>query len=80
MQRTFRGGLIPVLVFVLWEVLSHAGMLPVDTISRPSDIAAAGARGLADGSILLATWQTVEAALFGFAIAAVLGVLFGVIL
>ena len=80
MQRTFRGGLIPVLVLVLWEVLGHAGMLPVDTISRPTDILAAGAHGFADGSILVATWQTIEAALAGFAIATVLGVLFGVIL
>lgn len=80
MARRFHGWIIPVLAFVLWELWSHAGAFPIDTVSRPSDIAVAGARGFADGSILLATWETIEAALFGLAIAAVLGILFGVIL
>jgi len=78
--RALRGAVIPVLVFALWEGLSRVGVLPMDTLSRPSDIAAAGARGFADGTILLATWQTIEAAFVGFAIATVLGVLVGVIL
>jgi NitT/TauT family transport system permease protein len=38
------------------------------------------AQGIADGSILLATWQTFEAALTGFAVAALSGILCGVIL
>jgi ABC-type nitrate/sulfonate/bicarbonate transport system permease component len=52
----------------------------MDTMSRPSDIAVAGAKGLADGSILMATWQTFEAALTGFLVAALAGIFFGVIL
>src|SRR3990172_2263626 len=80
MRRMFRGAVIPALAVVLWEVLSRAGVLPMDTLSRPSDIVVAGIRGFADGSILLATWQTIEAAFVGFAIATVLGVFFGVIL
>jgi NitT/TauT family transport system permease protein len=80
MRRILRGAAIPVLVFLLWEAGSRAGLLPMDTLSRPSDIAAAFVRALADGSILQATWQTVEAALVGFAIAAAAGVLVGVIL
>lgn len=80
MARRLHGWIIPVLAFVLWELWSNAGTFPIDTVSRPSDIAVAGARGFADGSILLATWETIEAALFGLAIAAVLGILFGVIL
>lgn len=80
MQRMFRGAAIPVLTLVLWQSLSYSGDFPMDTLSRPSDIVAAGVKGLADGSILLATWQTVEAALAGFAIAAVLGVLIGAVL
>lgn len=77
--RLARGAVIPMLLFLFWEVLSHAGILPIDTISRPSLIAVAGFNGFADGSILLATWQTMEAALFGFLIAMVAGVLCGVI-
>jgi NitT/TauT family transport system permease protein len=80
MERRLRGALLPVLLIVLWELFSRTGALPMDTFSRPSDIVAAGARGLADGSILLATWQTLEAALAGFAFAALLGVLLGVVL
>src|SRR3990172_10914936 len=80
MKRAFRGALIPVVLPILWEALSRAGLVPMDTMSRPSDIVVAAFNGFADGSILVATWQTVEAALTGFAIAAVLGILFGVIL
>ena len=80
MKRAFRGALIPAILLVSWEALSRAGILPMDTFSRPSAIVRAGFNGFADGSILLATWQTVEAALTGFAVAAILGILFGVIL
>jgi len=80
MRRALRGAAIPVLAVVLWEGFSYSGAYPIDTLSRPSDVAAAGARGLADGSILLATWQTIEAALVGFAIAAAVGILSGVVL
>ena len=80
MRRLLRGAALPVLWVVLWEVLSHAGVLPIDTTSRPSHIAVAGFKGLADGSILLSTWQTIEAAMFGFLIATAAGVLCGVIL
>lgn len=80
MRRILRGALIPVLAFAFWEIGSRTGLLPMDTFSRPSDIAVAFAAGVADGSIPLSTWQTVEAALFGFAIAAVAGILVGVIL
>jgi ABC-type nitrate/sulfonate/bicarbonate transport system permease component len=79
-MKRLRGTLIPVTLVVLWEVLSRMGILPMDTMSRPTEIVVAGAQGLADGSILTATWQTVEAALTGFLIAAFAGILFGVIL
>ena len=80
MKRILRGALLPALGFCLWETGSRAGLLPMDTFSRPSDIAAALAGGFVDGSILIATWQTVQAALSGFAIAAVAGILVGAIL
>lgn len=80
MRRILRGALIPAAALVLWEAGSRAGVLPMDTLSRPSDVATAFALALADGSILRATWQTVEAALAGFAIAAAGGILVGVVL
>jgi len=80
MKRIVRGALIPVLVFAFWEIGSRGGFLPMDTFSKPSDIAVAFAAGVADGSIPLATLLTVQAALLGFAIAAAAGILVGVIL
>ena len=75
-----KGALIPVVLLALWEAGSRAGTLPMDSFSRPSDIAAAFGRGMADGSIPLATWQTFEAALAGFALAAIGAILCGVAL
>lgn len=75
-----RGSVLPVLLLVLWEAGSRGGVLPMDTLSRPSDIVRAAWEGFGDGTILTATWQTVQAALTGFAIAAIAGILFGVIL
>ena len=80
MRRILRGATIPALLVVLWEVLSRVGVLPMDTTSRPSLVVVAGYEGMADGSILLATWQTIEAAMFGFLMATVIGVLCGVVL
>jgi len=79
-RRFLRGIAIPALAVALWETGSRAGVLPMDTFSRPSDIAVAFAGAFADGSILVATWQTVEAALAGFAVAAALGILVGALL
>ncbi|HTP96990.1 MAG TPA: ABC transporter permease subunit [Burkholderiales bacterium] len=80
MRRILRGAAIPVAIVLLWEAGSRAGLLPMDTLSRPSDVAVALVRAFADGSILRSTWQTVEAALSGFAIAAAAGILVGVVL
>src|SRR3954468_23385092 len=75
-----RGAVIPSVLLILWEAGSRAGVLPPDSTSRPSDIARAFVQALTDGSLLRDTWLTFEAALLGFAIAAVLGILLGAIL
>lgn len=80
MQRTLRGLAFPVFVALLWELTSRTGVLRFEFLSRPSDILLAGFGGLMDGSILLATWQTFEAALFGLVLAIVVGILAGSIL
>ena len=80
MKRAACGALIPLFVLAAWECGSRSGALPIDTLSRPSDIAAAAVRGLMDGSILSATWETLEAALAGFALATLAAVLCGVAL
>lgn len=75
-----KGALIPVVGLALWELGSRAGVLPIDSFSRPSDIAVAFVNGMMDGSIALATWQTFEAALTGFVFAALAAILCGVTL
>lgn len=80
MQRVLRGLALPCFVVILWELTSRTGLLKFEFLSRPSDILIAGIGGLRDGSILLATWQTFEAALFGLILAIVVGVLAGTIL
>ena len=72
--------IVPVVIIAAWEAASRTGRLRLEFLSRPSDIVAAGIGGLRDGTILLATWQTFEAALFGLLIATAAGVLAGTIL
>jgi ABC-type nitrate/sulfonate/bicarbonate transport system permease component len=79
MKRLLRGAIVPALLLVLWELASRSGVI-LDTLSRPSDILLALLSSLRDGSILVATMQTFEAALWGLAIAAVIGILVGAIL
>jgi NitT/TauT family transport system permease protein len=80
MKRVARGAVVPVLLVLLWEAGSRSGQLPMDSFSRPSLVALAFAQGVGDGSILLATWQTFEAALAGFSLAALAGILCGAVL
>jgi len=79
MKPLLRGAIFPALLLVLWELASRWGLI-LDTLSRPSDIALALLSSLRDGSILIATMQTFESALWGLAIAAVIGILVGSVL
>lgn len=80
MQRLLRAALVPALLILFWEISSRTGLLTMEYLSRPSDILRAGIGALLDGSILLATWQTFEAAFLGLLLAIVVGVLTGTIL
>jgi ABC-type nitrate/sulfonate/bicarbonate transport system permease component len=77
MRRLLVGAVIPVLFFAVWEASSRAGLLTLESLSRPSDMLVAGYAALIDGSLLLATLQTCETALLGLAIAAVVGIAVG---
>jgi ABC-type nitrate/sulfonate/bicarbonate transport system permease component len=79
MKHLVRGAIVPALLLVLWEFASRRGVI-LDTLSRPSDILLALLSSLRDGSILIATVQTFEAALSGVALAALVGILLGTIL
>jgi len=74
------GAILPVAVLALWEILAHAGVLSEDGFSRPSRFFVAGAKALADGTLLEQTAQTFAAAGEALAIAAVAGIALGAIL
>jgi len=80
MPGWIKGWVLPVLLLIGWEAGSQAGWLPLDSTSRPSLVYQAALDGLKDGSILQATWQTLEAAMLGLAFATVAGVAIGIML
>lgn len=79
-MRWIKPWVVPVVALIAWEGGSRLGALPLDSTSRPTLVSQAVFEGIQDGSILQATWQTLQAALLGFAIATVLGILLGVVL
>jgi NitT/TauT family transport system permease protein len=80
MTTSWRALSVPAAILVLWELIATTGLVELEFVSRPSHILIAGISGLADGSLLYATWQTLESVLFGIALALVAGVLLGVFL
>jgi NitT/TauT family transport system permease protein len=79
MMSLLRGVIIPILLLALWEIAGRTGLI-LETLSRPSDILRSLLSSLGDGSILLATAQTLETALLGLALATVIGILVGTVL
>jgi NitT/TauT family transport system permease protein len=79
LARRLRRLSIPIAAFAAWEVFSRIGALPLDTVSRPSAVVVAGWAAMLDGSIPVATIQSLEAALLGLAIAILIGVVVGLI-
>jgi ABC-type nitrate/sulfonate/bicarbonate transport system permease component len=80
MLLPWRSIAVPAALLAVWELAAGLRVVDLEFISRPSHILIAGISGLADGSFLYATWQTLEACVFGLAIALVVGVLAGIFL
>jgi ABC-type nitrate/sulfonate/bicarbonate transport system permease component len=80
MSLPWRSIVVPAAILVIWELAAGLRLVDLEFISRPSHILIAGISGLADGSFLYATWQTLEACLFGLTIALVVGVVVGIFL
>lgn len=80
-MRRFRlGAVFPITVLVFWEILSRAGLLSDDGFSRPTRVVVAGAKAIADGTLLWETVETFSAAVLGLGIAAASGVALGALL
>lgn len=80
MRKYGWGAVIPVLLLVAWEGLWHVESMRLESLSRPFDVALAFRAGVEDGSIVRATGQTLEAALTGFLLASVIGIVAGIML
>jgi ABC-type nitrate/sulfonate/bicarbonate transport system permease component len=73
-------GLVPPLVLVAcWELASRKDWIPLQTMSRPSDIFAAWWAEFSSGVLLVATMQTLQATVLGFLIATTIGILIGLV-
>jgi ABC-type nitrate/sulfonate/bicarbonate transport system permease component len=73
-----QGAIVPLLIALAWEWGSRSGRLPPDTFSRPSAILMAFVHGIADGSILAATLETLSTAAFAWLLAGLAGIALGV--
>lgn len=72
-----KGAVLPILLVAVWEYAARFSRVKYEAMSSPSAVLHSAVKGLADGSILLATWQTMEASLFGLLIAIVAGIAIG---
>ena len=76
----WRGLAVPVALLVLAEIVAAATHMESDALARPSEIIVAAAKALVDGSLLLATAQTLWAAAAGLLIGVPIGFAAGVVL
>ena len=80
MKAHFISAIVPVSLLLGWELGAAAGAIAETTFSRPSSILRAGAMAIADGSLLAATYQTLEAATVGLIAGTLVGVALGIFL
>jgi ABC-type nitrate/sulfonate/bicarbonate transport system permease component len=76
----WRGLVVPAALLVLAEIAAAVTHLESDALARPSEIVLAALKALADGSLLLATAQTLWAAASGLALGIPIGFATGVVL
>jgi ABC-type nitrate/sulfonate/bicarbonate transport system permease component len=72
-----RGLVLPAFAIAFWEGVGQARLIQSDMMSRPSEIAWAAFAALRDGSMLLATGQTIATALVGLLIGSAIGISLG---
>ena len=72
--------LLPVALVVALEVAARVSHLQSDTLAPPSDIVVAFVESVADGSLVVATRDTLVAAFAGLAIGTSLGLVLGLVL
>jgi ABC-type nitrate/sulfonate/bicarbonate transport system permease component len=79
MRLDWRVFVLPFALVILAEIGARAGG-PSDSVAPPSEVIVAFVGALADGSLLLATRDTLASAFGGLAIGGIIGLVFGIIL
>ncbi len=74
-----KGAALPILLVAIWEFAARTARIKYEAMSSPTEVFSALVRGITDGSLFLATWQTLEATVFGLILAIVIGVAVGTI-
>ena len=72
-----KGIVLPLFLVVVWETAARTARVKYEAMSSPLEVMAAVVRGIRDGTLFIATWQTFEAALFGLVLAIGFGVAIG---
>lgn len=80
LKNGWRAALLPVTLIVLAQVAATATQLESDTLASPFDIARAFVSVVADGSLLVATLDTLKAAAAGCILGVGAGSLLGIVL
>lgn len=80
MKSFMRGLSIPLIALILWEISGRIGAIPLETFSRPSDIALSGAEIVLSGDLFVGTLQTLVAACAGILLATIVGVPLGIVI
>lgn len=80
MGKVARGFAVPVAIVLLWHLATQFGWMSPEAFSRPLDVAVALFRIIADGTLLIATLQTLQAATVGLCLAIMLGVPIGMLI
>jgi ABC-type nitrate/sulfonate/bicarbonate transport system permease component len=79
MRLDWRAFVLPVVLIILAEIGARAGG-PSDSVAPPSEVIVAFVGALADGSLLLATRDTLVSAFGGLAIGGLIGLILGIVL
>jgi len=69
---------VPILLIVLWELLSRAGLIAGNVLPAPSAVAFAGWRSLQSGELLHHMWVSTLRALSGLVVGGLIGFFFGI--
>jgi sulfonate transport system permease protein len=76
-RRAVLGAVIPVILLVIWALVTNSGMVAQSKLPTPQSVFSAGADLFADGTLMTHIGISVQRVLLGFVIGSVLGLVVG---